>query len=32
MPEEYDLLLDWVPDEKTREQLLVHNPATLFGF
>ena len=27
-----DLLLDWVPDAKTREQILVHNPAKLFGF
>lgn len=28
----FDLLLDWVPDEKTRERILVENPAQLFGF
>ena len=27
-----DLLLDWVPDEKQREQVLVTNPARLYGF
>lgn len=27
-----DLLLDWVPDEKQREQVLVANPARLYGF
>lgn len=27
-----DLLLDWVPDEKQREQVLVSNPARLYGF
>ncbi len=27
-----DLLLDWVPDEKQREQVLVGNPARLYGF
>jgi 2-pyrone-4,6-dicarboxylate lactonase len=27
-----DLLLDWVPDEKTREQVLSNNPARLYGF
>jgi 2-pyrone-4,6-dicarboxylate lactonase len=26
------LLLDWVPDEKQREQVLVSNPARLYGF
>jgi predicted TIM-barrel fold metal-dependent hydrolase len=28
----FDLLLDWVPDEKARTQMLVDNPAALFGF
>jgi len=28
----FDLLLDWVPDEKLREQILVDNPQALFGF
>jgi predicted TIM-barrel fold metal-dependent hydrolase len=28
----FDLLIDWVPDEKTRARILVENPATLFGF
>jgi predicted TIM-barrel fold metal-dependent hydrolase len=28
----FDLLVDWVPDEKTRARILVDNPATLFGF
>jgi predicted TIM-barrel fold metal-dependent hydrolase len=27
-----DLLLDWVPDDKVRKQILVDNPQTLFGF
>ena len=27
-----DLLLDWVPDEAQREQVLVTNPARLYGF
>lgn len=27
-----DLLLDWVPDEKQRGQVLVGNPARLYGF
>lgn len=27
-----NLLLDWVPDEKQREQVLVANPAQLYGF
>jgi predicted TIM-barrel fold metal-dependent hydrolase len=27
-----DLLLDWVPDETLREQVLVRNPARLYGF
>lgn len=27
-----NLLLDWVPDEKQREQVLVTNPARLYGF
>jgi 2-pyrone-4,6-dicarboxylate lactonase len=27
-----DLLLDWVPDETLREQVLVRNPAKLYGF
>ncbi len=27
-----DLLLDWMPDEKQREQVLVGNPARLYGF
>lgn len=27
-----DLLLEWVPDEATRERILVHNPAELYGF
>lgn len=28
----FDLLLDWVPDEKVRTQILVDNPQTLFQF
>ncbi len=31
-PDLMDLLLDWVPDEATRERILVHNPAQLYGF
>ena len=27
-----DLLSDWVPDSRIREQVLVHNPAKLYGF
>jgi 2-pyrone-4,6-dicarboxylate lactonase len=27
-----DLLGDWVPDAATRKQVLVHNPARLYGF
>jgi 2-pyrone-4,6-dicarboxylate lactonase len=27
-----DLMLDWVTDEKTRNQIFVENPAELFGF
>lgn len=27
-----DLMLDWVPDERTRKQILADNPAKLFGF
>jgi predicted TIM-barrel fold metal-dependent hydrolase len=27
-----DLLADWVPDEATRDQILVDNPAALYGF
>jgi D-galactarolactone isomerase len=27
-----DLLLDWAPDEKTRKQILVDNPAELYAF
>ncbi len=27
-----DLLLDWVSDEKTRQRILVDNPAALYGF
>lgn len=27
-----DLLLDWVPDDKLRKQVLVDNPAKLYGF
>jgi predicted TIM-barrel fold metal-dependent hydrolase len=35
MPNDGDLanlLLDWVPDETLREQVLVRNPAKLYGF
>jgi predicted TIM-barrel fold metal-dependent hydrolase len=27
-----DLLLDWVPDEKTRNRILVDNACALYGF
>jgi predicted TIM-barrel fold metal-dependent hydrolase len=27
-----DLLLEWIPDENTRAQVLVDNPARLYGF
>lgn len=27
-----DMLLDWVPDETTRNKVLVDNPAKLYGF
>ena len=27
-----NLLLDWLPNSKDREQVLVHNPANLYGF
>jgi predicted TIM-barrel fold metal-dependent hydrolase len=27
-----DMMLDWVPDEKTRKLIFVDNPAELFGF
>jgi predicted TIM-barrel fold metal-dependent hydrolase len=26
------MMLDWVPDEKTRKLIFVDNPAELFGF
>ena len=35
MPNDADLcnlLLDWIPDQATRAQVLVHNPARLYGF
>jgi predicted TIM-barrel fold metal-dependent hydrolase len=28
----FDLLTDWVPDEKVRHRILVENPATLYDF
>src|SRR5213593_803599 len=28
----FDLLTDWVPDEKARQRVLVENPATLYDF
>ena len=28
----FDLLIDWVPDEKVRHRVLVENPATLYDF
>lgn len=27
-----DMMLDWVPDEKTRNKIFVDNPAEIFGF
>jgi len=27
-----DMMLDWVPDEKTRKLILVDNPAEIFRF
>jgi D-galactarolactone isomerase len=27
-----DLLLEWAPDEATRQKILVDNPARLYGF
>ena len=27
-----DMMLDWVPDEKTRKLIFVDNPAEIFGF
>jgi predicted TIM-barrel fold metal-dependent hydrolase len=27
-----DMMLDWVPDEKTRRLIFVENPAEIFGF
>ncbi len=27
-----DLLLDWAPDDATRERILTENPAALYGF
>lgn len=28
----FDLLTDWVPDDKTRYRILVENPAVLYDF
>ena len=28
----FDLLLDWAPDEKVRNRILVDNPAVLYDF
>ena len=28
----FNLLIDWVPDEKARNRILVENPAILYGF
>jgi predicted TIM-barrel fold metal-dependent hydrolase len=28
----FDLLTEWAPDERTRQRILVDNPATLYGF
>ena len=28
----FDLIADWAPDEALRKQLLVDNPAALYGF
>jgi predicted TIM-barrel fold metal-dependent hydrolase len=27
-----DMLLDWIPDEGSRNKALVDNPAALYGF
>ena len=27
-----DVLSDWIPDARLREQVLVHNPARRYGF
>jgi D-galactarolactone isomerase len=27
-----DLLLDWAPDDATRDRILAENPAALYGF
>ena len=27
-----DIMLDWVPDERTRTMIFVDNPAEAFGF
>lgn len=35
MPDDVDLaemVLDWLPDEQLRQQILVHNPEALYGF
>jgi predicted TIM-barrel fold metal-dependent hydrolase len=31
-PEVISLVETWVPDAENRRRILVHNPATLFGF
>jgi D-galactarolactone isomerase len=28
----FDLLLEWAPDEATRNRILVSNPEVLYGF
>jgi D-galactarolactone isomerase len=28
----FDLLLDWAPDDATRNRILVDNPVALYGF
>jgi predicted TIM-barrel fold metal-dependent hydrolase len=28
----FDLMLDWVPDEGTRNRILVDNPERFYGF
>jgi predicted TIM-barrel fold metal-dependent hydrolase len=28
----FDLMLRWAPDERTRNRILVQNPAELYGF
>ncbi len=28
----FDLLLDWAPDERVRNRILVQNPEALYGF